>query len=276
MSQLILLRQRIKAIETIQKITHAMRLISMSSHAHLKNAQNSFEAYTRNLKQILTKIQKIAPQTEAINGYSTKILICVFGSQKGLAGTFNNALIHYFNRHIQSFDQSRVSLFLVGKKIIDALTPDYRNQIIAEQPQFSLRTVPDIVAKISSTIESFDRVIVMHNTLESFFIQKPTMTTIMPLEWKASTDTSNNISEYEWEMNAHDIFESLIKEYKHTSLEHLLLKSLLAEHAARFIAMDNSTRNARTLLEEKKLEYNKLRQAKITKELTELSGIFTL
>lgn len=279
MSQLILLRQRIKAIETIKKITHAMRLISMSSHTHLRNNKGSFESYTLNLKHLLAKIKIIAPinnENLSKKNHNEKILLCVVSSQKGLCGTFNSNLINFFKNYITSFDQSNVSLFLVGKKIIDNISRDYSHQIINTEPNFSLRTMPHILKKLQSIMKSFDRVIVIHNKSKTFFSQKTQASIVTPLELNDNHTSSDTFGEYQWEINPETVFDTLFKEYTHAYLEHLLLESLLAEHAARFIAMDNSTRNAHTLLEEKKIEYNKLRQAKITKELTELSGIFTL
>lgn len=281
MSQLIQMRQRIRAIETIKKITHAMRLISMSSHARLKNKKESFESYTKNLKQLLARIQKNTPQKTLLQKSdstqkSEKVLICVISSQKGLCGTFNSMLLYYFKTYIKSFNQSNISLFLVGKKIIDAISSEYKDQIIALEPTFTLRTVPTILEKIDAQIPLFDRVIVINNVLKSFFIQEPRSTTIMPLEIGPSNEPTYSFGEYLWEIPAENILDMLMTHYKQATIEQLLLQSLLAEHAARFIAMDNSTRNAQNLLEEKKREYNKIRQANITKELTELSGIFTL
>ena len=280
MSQLILLRQRIKAIETIKKITHAMRLISMSSHAHLKNKQGSSETYAAHLKLLLSKIK----QKTQINSNETaqksikreRVLICVVSSQKGLCGTFNTNLLNYCNTTLKTFNSADFSLFLIGKKIIDSLTPLYQQQIIGTIPNFSVRTIPEIMITLQKEISAFDRVIIVHNVLKSFFLQKPQATTILPLELPLHETQTDDLSEYLWEIDAQTIFDELIKEHLHTYLEYTLFQSLLAEHAARFIAMDNSTRNAHKLLEEKKIEYNKLRQAKITKELTELSSLFTL
>jgi F-type H+-transporting ATPase subunit gamma len=281
MSQLIQMRQRIRAIETIKKITHAMRLISMSSHARLKNKQESFEAYTKNLRKLLARIQNSVIQSPTLQRVDApdkpeKILICIISSQKGLCGTFNSMLLYYFRTYIKSFGSENISLFLVGKKIIDALSDAYKDQIIATEPTFTLRTVPPILEKIKAQIPSFDRVIVINNILKSFFIQEPRATTIMPLEIGESGQQTENFSEYMWEIPAQTILDTLMNHYKEAAIEQLLLQSLLAEHAARFIAMDNSTRNAQNLLDEKKRQYNKLRQANITKELTEVSGIFTM
>lgn len=281
MSQLIQMRQRIRAIETIKKITHAMRLISMSSHGRLKNKQESFESYTKNLRNLLARIQAnvsqktLSQDTNSIKK-KEKIMICVISSQKGLCGTFNSMLFYFFKTYIKSFNKSDISLFLVGKKVVDALTPEYKDHIIASEPTFTLRSMPTILEKITAQIPSFDRVIVINNILKSFFIQEPQSTTIMPLEIAQAPEQNDDFSEYTWEISAQNILDMLMNDYKKASIEQLLLQSLLAEHAARFIAMDNSTRNAQNLLEEKKRQYNKLRQANITKELTELSGIFTL
>jgi F-type H+-transporting ATPase subunit gamma len=80
--------------------------------------------------------------------------------------------------------------------------------------------------------------------------------------------------QYTWEQNPSDILDDLALQYLTATMYRLLFQSLLAEQAARFISMDNATRNAKQLLEDTQLQYNKLRQAKITRELTELSASF--
>ena len=107
--------------------------------------------------------------------------------------------------------------------------------------------------------------------LKTFFVQKPQEAPLIPLTLKAEQELSNNQSiDYEWEQSPTSLLDELARQTILINLHYLLFESLLAEHAARFISMDNATRNAQALLEETKLQYNKLRQAKITKELTEL------
>ena len=79
---------------------------------------------------------------------------------------------------------------------------------------------------------------------------------------------------YMWDETPNTILDKLAIQYIEAQFQHLIFQSLLSEHAARFISMDNSTRNANTLLTDTKLEYNKIRQAKITTEITELTGNF--
>jgi len=77
-----------------------------------------------------------------------------------------------------------------------------------------------------------------------------------------------------WYQEAHDLLDKIAPQYIASNINAVLLESILAEQAARFISMDTATRNAKNLLEETTLQYNKLRQAKITKELTELATNF--
>ena len=82
------------------------------------------------------------------------------------------------------------------------------------------------------------------------------------------------LEEYEWEQPTNEMLDLLVHQYLETALYEACFQSLLSEQAARFLSMDSSTRNAESLLESTKLQYNKVRQTKITKEVTELSGSF--
>lgn len=116
----------------------------------------------------------------------------------------------------------------------------------------------------------FTPVMVFSNRLKTFFIQKPHEQVLIPFSPLANNTQTNSTAEYYWEQNPKELLDQLAYQTIEAQLYYLIFESLLAEHAARFISMDNATRNAQTLLEDNLLQYNKLRQAKITKELTEL------
>ncbi|MEX2437811.1 MAG: FoF1 ATP synthase subunit gamma, partial [Candidatus Babeliales bacterium] len=110
------------------------------------------------------------------------------------------------------------------------------------------------------------------------FSQKSQATPLLPMpnQHLDAVETSPHIdfSEYVWEETPTNILNYLIRIYVQSTIEYALFESLMAESAARFISMDSSTRNAKDVLEELELEYNKTRQAKITRELSELMGSF--
>jgi F-type H+-transporting ATPase subunit gamma len=279
MAELIQLRQRIKAIETIKKITHAMRLIAMSSHSRLKNKQEPFTVYINNLKILFGRIQQAAPHW--INPImhpdvqeNTRSLVILIGSQKGLCGNFNTTLFHQFVKNTAQ----RTDVIVIGKKAIDFISTRHYGPIIAVYEKCSLQNLfaiaQSIMQEITQAQPIYTSVILHSNILQNFFTQKPHMTKIIPFVMPSSEENNTQVQEYLWEQSATTILDSLLQQYLETEIQYCLFQSLLAEQAARFISMDSSTRNAESLLDVSKLEYNKLRQAKITKELTELVSSF--
>lgn len=289
MSKLIQIRQRIKAIETIKKVTHAMRLISMSSHSRLRSKQEPLRLYRASINQLLAKLQPFAPDWTNPIMYPTThetTLFILVGSQKGLCGTFNTNL---FTKFIQSVAQDPSASFqtiTVGKKATDFVTEHYAQRPTAAFDDFSQRSMATIAGHIIDFIisapEPFARVVLVSNEFTGFFVQKPREAVIIPFKQanSASIVQPDNVittthEEYLWYQEPKVILDMLAQQYIEAELQALLFESLLAEHAARFISMDNATRNAETLLEDTKADYNKLRQAKITKELTELTSSFS-
>ncbi len=286
MSQLIQMRQRIKAIETIQKITHAMQLISMSTHLRLRDKKGKFEDYQNTLKRIFLSIKSNVPDwhnpTFFPNQTEENVLVIVIGSQKGLCGIFNTNVLYAFEKDLNQGRFKKGSLITVGKKITEYLTPklklsDTPLNHIASYNQLSWPTLPTIVPKLINSITNPDKpysqVIVYSNYPSGFFVQKQQTNTIIPLSFEEQTPTAFN-DDFIWEDKPHHILNALANQQLNANLYALLVQSLLAEQAARFISMDNATRNAKYLKENMQLQYNKLRQAKITKELTELSSSF--
>ena len=278
MSLLIQLRYRIKAIETIKKITHAMRLISMSSRSRLKSKEDPLREYMQTSEFLLSRIQSHAPDwhhpfmsaTEAYNP-----LVILIGSQRGLCGNFNTVLFHFFEKTVLKPNLGgKIQIISIGKKAVNYIDNNPLYSVITKYPELHAKTYQsiahDILSKLLEHETRFSHVTVFSNTLKTFFIQKPIETTLIPFTGQKQESLIG--PDYYWEQQPHEILDQLVLQVLQVQLQYLLFESLLAEHAARFISMDNATRNAQTLLEDTQLQYNKLRQAKITKELTELVG----
>ena len=278
MSQLVQIRQRIKAIQTIKKITHAMRLISMSAHSRLKHKEEPLRLYDGSIHRLFYKATTAHPTWKSpilqTSGSDERLLVILIGSQKGLCGSFNSTLFSLFKKKLKTYPPS-THYVTIGKKAVDFMHSMNQSTVISAFPTFTnsnRSTIAHSIGQLLTTaVQPYTKVTVVSNRLKTFFVQKPSFSTIIPLA-NNEPHAQKHIPDYLWEHTPERVLEHLSHLYLESTLEHLLFESLFAEHAARFISMDTATRNAESLLEITKLRYNKLRQAKITKELTELSG----
>lgn len=284
MSKLVHLRQRIKVIDTIQKITHAMRLISMSIHTHLKRKEEAVITYTQSLDSLFAQLKLHAPNwTNAIihppkNG-EQRTLVILIGSQKGLCGSFNLNLFKLCDhcmKEVPEF-QGKDDFIGVGKKAVDFLKNSNLQPILKTFDKFSPQKLYSISQEITHLImnatPNYNTVIILSNEFKSFFNQKASAYTLIPFA-NQQVPTENISTDIVWEQTPHNLLDDLVHQHLEAQIYFKLFESLLAEHAARFISMDTATQNADGLLNAAQLQYNKLRQAKITQELTELSSSY--
>lgn len=287
MSVLMLMRQRMKAIETIQKITHAMQLISMSSHTRLRNKKAALAHYTSELLNLFTHIYAhdlswhhpiLLPRVHYEDDVKKEhILIILVGSQKGLCGTFNQHLFSFFEREESPEHKLHAHYIAVGKRACDYLAHAQDRTVIKQFNEFTYAMITPIAQQITDYImhatPHYTSVTVYSNWSKSFFVQVPAPHTVVPLTLPQAAQEDDGTDEtYEWEQSPETLLTSLAQSILLATMQDLLLTSLTAEQAARFVAMDNSTRNAHNLLDQMTLDYNKRRQAKITRELTDLIG----
>jgi F-type H+-transporting ATPase subunit gamma len=259
-----------------------MRLISMSARSHLKSKELPLREYMQTISSLLAQIQQHAPhwQNPLLNPLHDgphNPLVIIIGSQRGLCGNFNTTLFHFFQKTIAKAPHAGgvIPVIPIGKKAVIYCENNPLFKIIKSYPELHAKKIEAISQELTQLLESqqpaFTHVTIFSNTLKTFFVQKPQETPLIPLSLKTEEKSPNtNPIDYEWEQSPTSLLDQLARQTILINLHYLLFESLLAEHAARFISMDNATRNAQTLLEETTLHYNKLRQAKITKELTEL------
>ena len=285
MAQLIQMRQRIKAIETIKKVTHAMRLISMSLHSRLRGKTPLLKNYNDEISNIFKKLRLVAPDWKSpITHPEVTIednpLFILVGSQKGLCGTFNTSLIKNFETIMPETELKKINFITIGKKAVDYLAKQQVKTTVKQFNEISARNFTivsnEIVRIIVNAEVPYTSVKILSNELKTFFLQKPRLFQLIPLTDDLGKEEENQDfkSEYIWHQEAYQLLDNIAPQYIASNINAILMESILAEQAARFISMDTATRNAKNLLEETTLQYNKLRQAKITKELTELATNF--
>jgi len=284
MSKLVQIRQRIKTIETTKKITHAMRLVSMSSHSRLRGKRAALTKYTDIVESTFSYVRQHVPSwshpamTPTAHDQKRRLVILI-GSQKSWCGTFNVSLLKYYEKHATS--ELPTDVVVVGKKAVELVRSMLDIRPHATFEKLSSPQIPAITRSLGRIIlnasPAYSRVELCSNTPKTFFLQRPTVKTLLPLGTIAQTTHPSPHAEetYLWEHEPNNILDVLLEQYLEARIQHALFESLLAEHAARFVSMDSATRNAQKLSEAVQARYNKLRQAKITKELIELTGSYT-
>jgi len=278
MSQLIQLKQRIKAIAAIKKITQTMRLISMSSHSKLKKQSDALQLFRKEVKPLLCALKQNAQESEGPSHAKHKNLFIIFASEKGLCGNFNSTMFHYFNQHLTPNALENSHVISVGKKATGYLAQRNILPLIEFDkvlPNKLETMAQDLYEKISHIHKHYDSIICLSSAPKTFFVQEAKKTIIIPIQ-QDPCDLENNITldEYHWTQDRESVTKSMFQILLKTNILLVLTNSMLAEQSSRFISMDNATRSAENLLKSMKLSFNKLRQAKITRELIELISGF--
>ncbi len=281
MAQLIQMRNRIRAVETIKKITHAMRLIAMSTHSRLQEHRTALQAYKQEVTRLFISLHVYDQswKSRVLNPKQDgKHLVILVGSQKGLCGNFNENLFRYFEKtYNQSHARHAYEVVAVGEKAVDYCTQQ-KLHLVNTFKIFTTRNITPIADAVASHImeatPSYSTVTLFGNYPKTFFVQKSHKSMIIPADLVDFDKQPLDLSEYVWEQSPTELLDYLVHVYLKVTIEHGLFESLMAEQAARFISMDSSTRNAEDVLEDLNLQYNKTRQAKITRELAELTGSY--
>lgn len=279
MSQLIQLKQRIKAISTIKKITQTMRLISMSSHSKLKKQSDAMQRLKDEIKPLLCSITtkyNYLQRTEQKPVF--KNLFIIFASEKGLCGTFNNTMFAYFNKYLTTEALENSHIISVGKKAAAYLEQKNIKPFLEFDKALpsNLETLAqEIYEKILELHQNYEKIICFYSNPKTFFTQEAESITIVPIEPDpCEIESPINLDEYEWPQDIQNVTESLFQTLLKMNILLILTNSMLSEQSARFLSMDNATRSAENLQKSMKLTFNKMRQAKITRELIELMSSF--
>ncbi len=286
MSQLIKLRRKIKSITTTQKVTYAMRLIAMSLYSRLERKNNPINYYKSSIQNFFCKISELFPEWQnpimiPSDIFDSAPLIILIASTKGFCGGFNSNLTKFFKRTFFKEEHQTPNFITIGQKATNFIKEENLGEIFYSFNTLNsnnyLNITNELIEMIINKNNNFSSISVYSNFFKNFFIQKPQQTIITPLNLtQISTDETKTLDpdDFIWEGNPKEIIDSIAVRYLRSSLLHVVFQSLLAEQAARFLAMDNATNNAEKILEQITRKYNKLRQASITKELLELSASF--
>lgn len=279
MPSILALRRRIKAAQNVSKTTKAMQMISASKLKRAQQKTLSIRPYVQKLTELVqssatqltdTTVSSYLRKPELLN----KTLLIAISPDKGLCGGLITNLIREF--YAFRIDEKRSYYLLIGKKIESAVIRG--NHEIVASFVFGT-TVPtfDIVYPIIHLIEEYylggkvDAVKILSSRFQSIFTQVPQITPLLPITLqKEQKNLQSDTKLYEPALS--ELIPPLLTRYLEMTIYQNLLESFLSEQASRMIAMQNATNNARDIIQDLQLEYNKTRQAKITSEILDLSS----
>ena len=271
------LRRRIRSVKNTQQITKAMKMVAA---AKLRRAQDRVMAarpYAAALNKVLASVAERA-ETEDHPVFDerpeNRILLVVVTADKGLSGAFNSNVIRAVPRVIAEHGWTDVELVTVGRKGVEGLRRrNYamRDQITNVFQAFDLGTARDMAKPVVDAFleGEYDAVYVLYNQFKSIIAQELTVTRLLPI----ARDRENPQvpgPDYLYEPGPEEILTRLVPRHIEFQMYRVLLESAAAEQAARMTAMESATKNAGEMIQALTLDYNRIRQAAITKEIIEI------
>jgi len=281
------LKNRIASVKSTRKITSAMKMVAASK---LRRAQENAEAgrpYAERMARMMGAlasnlvITETTPRLIAGTGKQDVVLLLVVTSDRGLAGGFNAYIVREARKQIRQLESEgkQVKLLCIGRKGRDLLRRDNSSKIVGYFDEIGKKKLgfldaDKITTKIMEMFEAgeFDVALVIFNKFKSAIAQIVTVQQVVPLAigTKAATNENTPQAVYEFEPDEEEILAKLLPANLAMQMYGALLESAAGEQGARMTAMDNATRNAGDMINKLTLNYNRSRQAYITKELIEI------
>lgn len=275
------LKKRIKSTKSTLKITSAMKLVSAAKLSKAQAKIQGFKPYSNELDNTV-RIAAALAQDYSHNYLeakdNTKTAVLVISSNKGLCGGYNSQLYKEIKRYMSNNQDNEFEFYYIGRKVKELLKRDgiletKTFEFEKADPEFS--EVKKLATELSEKFlaDEIGRVVIAFNSFVSAIEFNPTVKEILPLtmsEEDKETLAQEFPVEFLYEPSAESILDSLIPEVFNTTIFTSVLDAIAAEHGSRMTAMDNATNNSKDMIRNLTLTANKLRQAAITTELTEI------
>ncbi len=279
------LKKRIKSVKSTQKITKAMKMVAA---AKLKKAQDNAEKgrpYSEKMQNIILNLTKSisdntnAPKLLVGNGKDNVYLCVVITADRGLCGGFNSNICKLAKNHFKKIlkEEKKLKIITVGSKGYDQIKSEFGKFIIdklsfKEKKIISFNEANVIGKKVIELFEQqkFDKCFIFYNNFKNVITQIPKVEQIIPTYITKDDKKKYDLFSYEFEPDEDEILEDLLPKNVSVQIFKAFLENAASEQGSRMTAMDNATRNAGDLVEKLTINYNRSRQASITKELIEI------
>ncbi|MFA5591742.1 MAG: F0F1 ATP synthase subunit gamma [Micavibrio sp.] len=287
-------RDRIVSVKSMRKITSAMKMVAASKLKKAQDKAESAQPYARAMAEMMERVAQnivvtnASPKLLAGTGRDDVQLLVVVSSDRGLAGGFNTNLVRMARNEIRRLvsEGKTVRIVTVGRKAESFLKRDHADKIVKSftnlggGKSLSFADADEVTQYVLAQFEAgaFDVASVIYNKFISVLTQKPGVQQIIPFKAEEKAANENKVekaegaltSPYSFEPDEEAMLELLLPRNLGVQIFRALLDSAAGEQAARMTAMDNATRNAGDMIKRVTIQYNRARQAYITKELIEI------
>jgi len=282
------LRNRIASVKATRKITRAMQMVAAAKLRRAQEAATAARPFAERMDRILANLNQRITSREGLSpllvgtGRDQVHLLVVMTAERGLCGGFNSNIARLARQDIQRLQSEgkTVKILSVGRKGYDILRREYGKLVVDRVDLRSVRQLAfahaqEIANKILALFEAgeFDVCTLYFSEFKSVISQKPTALQLIPAklpEESAAAGSGAAQAIQEYEPSDEEIMTYLLTRNLSTQVFRGLLENAASEQGARMTAMDNATRNAGEMIDRLTLNYNRTRQAMITKELIEI------
>ena len=281
MPNLRMLRRRIASVSNIQQVTNAMRMVAAARMRRSQENMMAARPYSRKMDKLLRHVVSLSEASDhplLIDRELTHVCLLVVTSDGGLCGSFNSNVIRRAVEQCKSYQEqgADVSLVCVGRKGRDFFARrDYT--ILGEQINIfghldfhHAQTVVKEIIYLYTQLD-VDRVEVIYNEFKSVLQQNLLCIPFLPVI-PEPPDEEGMFTDYLYEPSQKELLDTLLPRHLNVQIWQVLLESNASEQAARMTAMENATKNARELVDNLTLVRNQVRQATITREISEIVG----
>jgi F-type H+-transporting ATPase subunit gamma len=279
------IKRRIGSVKNTQKITHAMKLVSAAKFARANQAVVGARPYGKAFEEMVGRVVAVAGENAATplttpRGQFKKTLMVLVSTDRGLCGGLNSNLFKYANKFVkeQASKGQTVEVIAWGRRAISFAkkmkwTVLFEREKVTDKPRYdgAKSLAKDVVNSFLSG--NFDTVQVVFVEFKSAMTQIPSSKQLLPIDPTSKVGNANDSAEdIILEPAATEFLASLIRKQVEGSIFRVLLEATASEHGARMTAMDSATKNAKEVTRKLTLQYNRGRQAAITRELIEITS----
>lgn len=278
------IRGRIKSVKNTRQITKAMEMVASAKMRKAQLRVRATRPYAEKIRQLmgrLAMIERSFPHPFFMERPLKTVGIILVSTDRGLCGPINANLFRQVNRFMAERPDLRFEFVVIGKKGQDFVRRNALKTVGAISGVKDRGEISEILPATQVAVEEFrsgrwDEVWVFYTEFVSTLTQKPRMEKMLPIAPGLTGDgtvaPSPFLGEYLYEPDTKEILEVLIPRYFESVVFQRVMENFASEYSARMMAMRNATSNAKEVIYEMTLIYNKLRQAAITKEISEIAS----